>query len=224
MTNKRPQILIVDDEHLICDLLKEALTDRGYVCTTALHGLGAFTKLEKQKIDIVLLDIMLPGMSGIEVLKKIRSDYPDVETIMITGVNRTDTMIDALNIGARDFVIKPFDLNELYNTIENLLTTKKQVSGEESNRTHDGISREGKGFALDASPGEMNSIARRVAGGLDLCAKCERLLVERTVNISRQLCVTEKEIQQWVAERERSGSEKKQVVGADTSACSQVEG
>lgn len=215
MADKRPQILIVDDEPCICDLLREDLTDRGYVCTTALRSLDALARLKRQKFDIVLLDIMLPGMSGMELLKRIRSDHPDTETIMITGINRTDTMIDALNKGARDFIIKPIDLNELYKSIESLLGTKKQVPEERCNRTHDGNEREGERLFLEESTDEMTTIARRAAIGLDLCVKCERLLVEMTVKIARGLCVTEQEIQQWETARERSGSSKKKVAGTE---------
>lgn len=215
MADKRPQILIVDDEPCICDLLREDLTDRGYACTTVLRSLDALARLKRQKFDIVLLDIMLPGMSGMELLKRIRSDHPDTETIMITGINRTDTMIDALNKGARDFIIKPIDINELYKSIESLLKTKKQVPEERCNRTHDGNEREGERLFLEGSTDEMNTIARRAAIGLDLCVKCERLLVEMTVKIARGLCVTEQEIQQWETARERSGSSKKKVAGTE---------
>jgi len=62
MVSTKPQILIVDDEPAVCDVLKDDLSEHGYLCTTALDGLEAFTELEKQEFDVVLLDIKMPGM------------------------------------------------------------------------------------------------------------------------------------------------------------------
>ena len=127
MVSTKPQILIVDDEPTICDVLKDDLTENEYLCITALSGSEAIAKLGKQSFDIVLLDIKLPGMSGIEVLRRIRSNHPDTTTIMITSVNSIDTMAVVLKLGAWDYIIKPFDLDEVSSTIRKLLETKKHL-------------------------------------------------------------------------------------------------
>ena len=127
MVSEIPQILIVDDEPAVCDLLKDDLTEYGYLCTTAHDGYEAVAMLEKEEFDIALLDIKMPGMSGLEVLKKIRADRLNTATIMITCINSIDMMAAALKLGAWDYIIKPFDLDEVSSNIRKLLEAKKQL-------------------------------------------------------------------------------------------------
>ncbi|GAG71250.1 unnamed protein product [marine sediment metagenome] len=71
MVNQKPSVLIVDDEQVVCDVLYDELSDRGYLCTTALSGNDAVAKLAAEDFAVVLLDIRLPGMPGMEVLREI---------------------------------------------------------------------------------------------------------------------------------------------------------
>jgi two-component system response regulator AtoC len=142
MINAKPQILIVDDEPAICDLLEDDLTEHGYVCTAALDGREAVAKLEKEEFDIVLLDIKMPRMSGLEVLKRIRADGHSTAVIMITCVNSIDTVATALKLGACDYIIKPFDLDEVSSNIRRLLETKKHLPKEEGHQASMYIGRE----------------------------------------------------------------------------------
>lgn len=100
MDCKKPSILIVDDERVVCKLLHHELNDRGYLCVTAFSGNDALTKLSMQHFGIVLLDIRLPGMSGMEVLRQIRSNHHTTAAIMITAVNDVETAVETMKLGA----------------------------------------------------------------------------------------------------------------------------
>ena len=128
MDNKKTSVLIVDDEPMVCDLLREDLNERGYLCTTALSGNDALTSLAKQDFDVVLLDIRLPGMSGMEVLRRIRRtwfNHSDIATIMITAVNDINTAVDAMKLGASDYIVKPFELDEVDTSIRQAIEAKQ---------------------------------------------------------------------------------------------------
>ena len=115
---KKLKILVLDDEQRILDEIKEFLLNRKYKVFTALRPSEAFLILEKQKIDIVILDVKLPEMDGLQVLEKIKSDYPDeIEVIMISGHGDMNTVIDAMRKGATDYFPKPFRLIDINNAI-----------------------------------------------------------------------------------------------------------
>jgi excisionase family DNA binding protein len=160
MINTKPQILIVDDEPAICDLLEDDLTEHGYVCTAALDGREAVAKLEKEEFDIVLLDIKMPRMSGLEVLKRIRADGHSTAVIMITCVNSIDTVATALKLGACDYIIKPFDLDEVSSNIRRLLETKKHLPKEEGHQASTYLGREEEtGLSVGELPSGINAVA-----------------------------------------------------------------
>jgi len=111
-------ILIIDDERGILEDLSEYFENGENRIFTALKPSLAFDILQKNSIDIVILDINLPEMNGIEVLKKIKSEYEDIEVIMITGHGDTDTVIQALRADASDYISKPLRLMEIQSSIE----------------------------------------------------------------------------------------------------------
>lgn len=121
--NKKQTILVVDDEQSVCNLISEDLSERGYLCCTALDAIMALDEMQKQHFDVVLLDIRLPVMSGLELLSRIRSEHPDTLVIMITGVCNADIMVEAFQLGALHCIIKPFDIDELAATVRLALET-----------------------------------------------------------------------------------------------------
>ncbi len=127
MVSKKPSILIVDDEQVVCDVLYEELTERGYLCTAVLTGNDALAKLDTEDFDVVLLDIRLPGISGLEVLTKIRSNHRSTAAIMVTAVNDVGTAVVAMKLGALDYIVKPFDLDRVATGIRTALETKKSL-------------------------------------------------------------------------------------------------
>lgn len=106
-------ILVVDDDPEICNLLEKFLTKKGYNPITATSGEEALEKVKKEKPIIVLLDVKMPGMDGLMTLKRIREIDEQIGVIMITGVGNASIGEEAMNTGAYDYIMKPFDLNYL---------------------------------------------------------------------------------------------------------------
>ncbi len=106
---KLARVLVVDDDTLMREVLKALLRDEGFeVAGEARDGQSALTLLERTRPDLVCLDVNMPGMSGIEVLKNIRSTYPDIRVVMITGDSSMGTVREAVGFGAMGYIIKPF--------------------------------------------------------------------------------------------------------------------
>ena len=121
----KERILIVDDEKNIVTSLQDILSDEGYEVVTASEGLGALELIQADPPDLILLDIWIPGMDGIEVLKVIKTYHPDIEVLVMSGHGTIDTAVQATKLGARDFIEKPFSLDELVESIENALKVRK---------------------------------------------------------------------------------------------------
>jgi len=110
--------LLVDDDQNFLSVAKKRLAKRGYTVETASNGSEVFEKLQTQNIHVVVLDVKMPGMTGIEILKKIRKHFPLVQVIMLTGVPTVGCASDSLKLGALNYLIKPFDIEELLQKIE----------------------------------------------------------------------------------------------------------
>ncbi len=106
-------VLAVDDEQNIRRLIRNEFTLEGFDVTTAKSGEEGLALIQKKRFDVILLDIKLPKMSGIEVLRKIKKTSIDIEVIMITGYGDVQSAVDSLKLGARDYVTKPFKLDDL---------------------------------------------------------------------------------------------------------------
>ncbi len=113
------KILVVDDEKSIRNALKEILEYEKHEVILATNGMECMEQLTKQSFEVLLLDIKMPEMDGLDVLEKISSDYPDLQIVMISGHGNIDTAVKAVKMGAYDFIEKPLDLNRLLLTIRN---------------------------------------------------------------------------------------------------------
>jgi DNA-binding response OmpR family regulator len=111
MINK--PILIVDDEKNIRLTLSQALEPMGAEIDTAANGEEALTKLKEKEFGLILLDIRMPGMDGMEVLHRVREIRPDIRVIMITAYGTVESAVEAMKLGAVDFLQKPFDPEEI---------------------------------------------------------------------------------------------------------------
>jgi len=120
---KRNKILVVDDEHLIRWSLEQNLKKQGYDVVTAGNGEDALRIAREEQPDLVLLDIQLPGISGIEVLEKLKELDEDILVIMVTAHGGLDIAVNAMRLGAYDYVSKPFNLDELSIIIRKSLET-----------------------------------------------------------------------------------------------------
>ena len=126
--NSKEKILIVDDERIVRDSLKHWFEDEGYSIETAEDGQIALKKFDKGKYDLMLLDMKMPGMSGLELLEKVKKIDVDVIVILITAFASVPTAIQALKLGAYDYVTKPVDPDELNHLVKNALEKKKLKS------------------------------------------------------------------------------------------------
>ncbi len=121
LVEQSQKILIVDDEPFICELIHRWLTHAGYSCKTAYSGEQALQMLQHDDFDLVVSDIMMPGMSGIDLLTIIKSLYPGVAVLMVTGVDDRKTAMMTLEMGSYGYVIKPFEQNEVIINVANAL-------------------------------------------------------------------------------------------------------
>ena len=186
----RPRVLIVDDEQTVCCLLHDELENRGYSCTVVMNGNDAFARLQGDYFDVVLLDLRLPGISGMQILHDIQLRHFGMAVIVISGVSDTYSAVEAMKLGASDYIIKPFEIQRVENGIRKALESNEVAR----NRNN------------------MDVIVASVEADLDPFDSYTRMVVERTVEVSRQLEIPEKEIQKWAGSRLRREKEKRQKV------------
>jgi len=120
-------ILIVDDEGSIRDILCRKLQLEGYRCVVAADGGEALWKAFMQDFDLVLMDIRMPGLSGMEVLPKMVTDHPDTCVVMLTAVSDIETAVEAMKVGAYDYLSKPFNMDDLIMKVKRALERRRLV-------------------------------------------------------------------------------------------------
>ena len=158
-------ILIIDDNAMICDTLQDFLALEGYPVDTARDGAEGLAKLQQGGYDLVLSDIKMPGLSGLEVLRAIKAQGGDTEVILMTGFASLETAIEALRLGAYDYILKPFDhfdvvMRALHRALE------KQRLGREVRRQHD---------ELQGAHAQLQELERMKADLVDMVAHDLRL-------------------------------------------------
>jgi DNA-binding NtrC family response regulator len=116
-----PRILVVDDEEIVIKSCVRILGGGEYQVDTAEDGFAALRKIENNGYDVVILDIMMPKMDGLEVLRRVKEAHPDVDVIMVTGLSQIDTAVQAMKLGAFDYLSKPFDPDELQLVVKRAL-------------------------------------------------------------------------------------------------------
>jgi len=126
-----PSVLIVDDEPSIVQSLSGLLSDEGYKVSTAFDGYDALKVVDSDSPDLVLLDIWMPGLDGIETLKEIKKYHPHTQVIIITGHGNVETAVKATKLGAFDLIEKPLSIDKIILTINNALNFRRL---EEENR------------------------------------------------------------------------------------------
>lgn len=166
----KPKILIVEDEEKIARVLELELSYEGYEVEKALDGLEGFKQFQEQSWDVILLDVMLPGISGIELLRRIRANDSQTVVILLTAKSSVEDKVSGLDLGANDYVTKPFQIEELLARIRAALrlNTKPNISDDSqqswlniadlklSEITHEVIRKENK---IDLTPREFDLLA-----------------------------------------------------------------
>ncbi len=132
MLEKNPFILVVDDEESMRDSCSKILKKDGFLADTAKDGSAGLEKIEKNKPDLVLIDLKMPGISGMEVLEKIKEIDPNIIPVVITGYSTVESAVEAMKKGAYDFLPKPFTPEELRIIIRRGLERRKLILETES--------------------------------------------------------------------------------------------
>jgi DNA-binding NtrC family response regulator len=112
------RVLLVDDEKEFLEVLAERLEGRGLMVRTALSGPDALEELKREEIDMVVLDVAMPGMSGIEILSHIRQINSSIQVIMLTGQATVESGMEALELGAFNYILKPVEIDALVAQIQ----------------------------------------------------------------------------------------------------------
>jgi DNA-binding NtrC family response regulator len=157
-------ILAIDDEQNIRRLIRDEFSLEGYNVTTAKSGEEGLRHLEQMKFDVILLDIKLPKMSGIDLLRQIKEKSIPVEVIMITGYGDVQSAVDSIKMGARDYLTKPFKLDELLSIVEQAVRENRDKSSG-SPISKEEISLKKSTFVVCQSPQmqKVYSLVQRVA-------------------------------------------------------------
>jgi len=125
------RLLVGDDEPTICDALKAALSTDGFVVQAAENAIQAIAELERQEFDVVLADLSLPRVSGLELLDRVKKSWPSAEVIVITGQGSIATAVDAIKRGAYHYVTKPFTADEIIHLVTQALERRHLVNRKE---------------------------------------------------------------------------------------------
>ena len=121
----RESILIVDDEKNVRRSLNKCLTRNGFACAEASSAAEALDHLDSNPADLVILDVMMPGTTGEDLLPQLRQRHPDTAVIMATAVVEPDTIVNCMKNGALDYITKPFDLTQLLDNVETVLQKRQ---------------------------------------------------------------------------------------------------
>ncbi len=115
------RVLVVDDEVVVVNSIRKTLIRKGFVVDEAFSGTAALTRIFSQKYDLVLLDMRMPDLNGLDLLPKIKKHRPDLPVVLVTGYASIDTAVEAIRRGASEYLPKPFSPDELYQTTDKVL-------------------------------------------------------------------------------------------------------
>ena len=120
-------VLLVDDEEEFVSALSERLMLRGIEVDSALNGEEALARLVEKEFEVVILDVMMPGLGGLEVLRQIKTTHPNTQVILLTGHGSTREGIEGMRLGAFDYLIKPVDIEEMMARMKEAASTVRAV-------------------------------------------------------------------------------------------------
>ncbi|MDB9822358.1 response regulator [Deltaproteobacteria bacterium] len=160
--DEKINVLVVDDEKVIRDGCRRVLTDNGYNVLNAENGKEAMETLASEPVDIILLDLKMPVMSGEEVMEKTCTQYPDIPIIIITGHGTIDTAVECMKNGAYDFITKPFQIDQFLLTI-NRASDKKRLEKKAKQFQEENIKNL---YDLDLEKSRLKTIINCMANGV----------------------------------------------------------
>ncbi|MGC4091940.1 MAG: response regulator [Polyangiaceae bacterium] len=121
----RPRVLVVDDEKFIRDIIADFLGMEGYIVRTAEDGTSAVNELERARYDMVISDLKMPKMGGLDLLREVTRAHPETLTVIMTGFGTVETAIDAMKRGAYDYILKPFKVEEVVHIVQRGLEKRR---------------------------------------------------------------------------------------------------
>lgn len=137
---KASHILVIDDEEVICSLLTDVLTEAGHKVVAVASAEEALEKVKDTAFEVVITDLMMPGMNGIEILRKVKKVNSDISVIIITGYATVETAVEAMKEGAYDYLSKPFNLAEIKITVDRAVERQTLIRGVKEKDYYKGLS------------------------------------------------------------------------------------
>jgi DNA-binding NtrC family response regulator len=122
------RILVIDDEEIVCQSCVRILSEEGYSVHTTRNGAEGLALLHDNPYDILIVDLKMPGISGMEVLQRVRESYQDVDVLMVTGYSTVETAVQAMKLGAFDYICKPFQPDELALVVKRIVEKRQLLS------------------------------------------------------------------------------------------------
>ncbi len=122
----KANILVIDDEDIVRISCIRALSPEGYIVKVSQNGVEGIRMMEEEKFDLVLTDLKMPDMDGIEILRRIKENWPEIEVIVITGYQTVDTAVKSIKLGAFDYIEKPFTPDVLISAVSKALNLKNK--------------------------------------------------------------------------------------------------
>ena len=159
----KARILIVDDEEIVIKSCLRILADGDYETDAVMDGWEALKKIDENVYDVVILDIMMPKIDGLEVLQQVKERHPDIDVIMVTGLSQIQTAVRSMKLGAFDYLSKPFDPDELKLVVDRALE-RRLLMQENRNLKHEVSSKYRFENIIGSSP-QMQNVYRLIAKG-----------------------------------------------------------
>jgi DNA-binding response OmpR family regulator len=189
-------VLVIDDDPIVTELLCSNLDEQGYSYDKAATGEDALSQLATGNIRVALLDLRLPGIPGMDVLRKVDEICPATAVIIVSAVVDTQTVIETMRLGAIDYIIKPFSLDRVNQSIE----TAFQRTSLRLNKPNADRDTAKKASGLDWVA-KLDNIARGVEIRLESETNHAMMVIERTAAIARGMGIPEDSIAEWIGNR-----------------------
>ena len=136
IANRNHQILVVDDEKGLLEINQENLEEAGFICFTASSGREALELLASEAIDLAVIDVMMPEMSGLELFHRMKEKYPWIAVLFVTAVDRMDVAVLQVKEGALDYLVKPVDRVKLIDSVNNALEKQSEYLANSNHQQH----------------------------------------------------------------------------------------
>ena len=200
MCSGQAKVLVVDDEPSIADLLYEDLSEAGYDCTKAATGEDALMRLSQNPCDVMLLDLNLPGISGMDVLREVRASHSETAIIVITAAGDAQTAVEVMKNGAIDYITKPFELEMVNNSIEAVFKSKVIWSSNSALQDQSTTVKHEEDWMR-----YLDDIAEGVQARLSSLTGhiMTRAVIDSTINKARNLGIPADQIERWAETRRK---------------------